>query len=75
VSYRVVAYRSATCCRVWDVKELRDEPIVYGPYKREKFAKKVATKLRQSRVRTIERDDSTKDWGPSYASVKVEPTP
>ena len=72
MEYTVIAWRSATCCRVWSVKELRDEPISYGPYKRKRYAKKVATELRKSRVRTIERDNSIKDWGPSYTKVEIK---
>jgi hypothetical protein len=69
--WSVVAYRSQTTCRVWRVKHLKEEPMHWGPYKRKRYAKKIATGLRKGRVKTLENDGSITDHGPSFVRVQV----
>ena len=67
----VEAFRSAMLCRVYMVKELRADPMFWGPYKREKFAKKLATTLRKDRCETVSRSGVHTDHGPSFVKVRV----
>lgn len=76
--YIVEAYRSATLCRVFNVREHRHKPMTWGPYKRLKFAKKKATELRKDRcIAGFPPDFEMVDHGPSFVNVRVleEPHP
>ncbi len=70
--FYVIVMRSATCCRVWGNPELRHKPIINGPWKRLKTAKKKAQQWRAYRVETVEYfGGPVTDHGPTCSSVKI----
>lgn len=70
--FYVEAFRSFTLCRVYNVREHRNKPMIWGPFKREKFAKKRATALRKDRcVAGFPPEFEMVDHGPSFVRVRV----
>lgn len=74
--YRVVALRSRTLCKLWGTPELYDKPMILGPYKRLKYAKKIRAVWAKDRVMVAPFPGSPfVDLGPTCRSVKIEEVP
>ena len=75
MKYRGVAFRSASLCRVCDVRELRNKPMYFGPWKMLRTAKKKATELRKERAVYSVQGGPFIDYGPMCSRVYIEEVP
>ena len=76
MKYYVEAYRTRSLCKTYDVMELYEAPMMFGPWKRLKTAKRKRAELNKDRVVCMKLgDDQYKDYGPFFRKVRIVEVP
>lgn len=72
MKYYVEAYRTRSLCKVLDVPELYDKPMLFGPWKRLKTAKAKKAAMNKERfIAQLSGEDEFRDCGPTYRNVRI----